>query len=137
MISPALTAALRDIEAKANFEDQVKAALRRAFAAGRSDVAIVARELGVSERTMQRRITAQGKTFRIVLNETRQELGRQLLSDDAIDVREVAFLLGYQDTSSFDRAFREWEHVTPRQWRMRNAGASNASSRKHGSGEAA
>ena len=128
MVGPALAAALRDIEAQASFEDQVKAALRRAFAAGRSDVAIVARELGLSERTMQRRITTQGKTFRILLNETRQELGRQLLSDLSVDVKEVAFLLGYQDANSFYRAFREWEHVTPAQWRMRHADASGASS---------
>ncbi|MUI15513.1 helix-turn-helix domain-containing protein [Massilia dura] len=126
MVGPALAAALHEFEAQANFVDQVKAALRRAFAAGRSDIAIVARELGLSERTMQRRITAEGKTFRMLLNETRRELGRQLLSDGSVEVGEVAFLLGYQDANSFYRAFREWEHVSPSQWRLLNAPRSDA-----------
>ncbi|QBI05367.1 AraC family transcriptional regulator [Pseudoduganella albidiflava] len=121
MVSPALAAALREFEAEASFENQVKAALRRAFAAGRSDIATVARELGLSERTMQRRITAEGKTFRMLLNETRRELGRQLLSDLSVDVKEVAFLLGYQDNNSFYRAFREWENATPLHWRRMHA----------------
>ena len=117
MVSPALAAALREIEAQANFEEQVRAALRRAFAAGRADVAMVAGELGLSERTLQRRIGEEGKTFRMLLDDTRRELARQLLSDLSIDVKEVAFLLGYQDSNSFNRAFRQWEQVTPLHWR--------------------
>ena len=87
------------------------------MASGRPDVGAVAHELGLSERTLQRRITAEGTTFRALLTEARQELGSQLLSDPSIDIEEVAFLLGYQDTNSFYRAFREWENMTPGQWR--------------------
>ncbi|WP_217270511.1 AraC family transcriptional regulator [Janthinobacterium psychrotolerans] len=122
MVGPALAAALREIEAQANFEQQVRAALRRAFAAGRADVAMVARELGLSERTLQRRIGEEGKTFRLLLDDTRRNLAHQLLSDLSIDVKEVAFLLGYQDSNSFNRAFRQWEQVTPLTWRRMTAG---------------
>ena len=74
----------------------------------------------MSERTLQRRITEEGKTFRELLSEARQELGRQLLSNPSTDIDEVACLLGYQDRSSFYRAFRDWEGLTPLQWRELN-----------------
>ncbi|TIS12935.1 MAG: helix-turn-helix transcriptional regulator, partial [Mesorhizobium sp.] len=78
--------------------------------------------MGLSERTLQRRITEEGTTFRELLMEARQELGHQLLADLSADIDEVACLLGYQDTSSFYRAFRDWEGVTPNQWRELNSG---------------
>ncbi len=84
-------------------------------------LADVARDLGLSERTLQRRITEEGKTFRDLLVEARQELGRRLLADPTAEIEEVACLLGYQDTSSFYRAFRDWEGVTPNRWRELNA----------------
>ena len=123
-----MAAALREMDVAASFGDQVRTALRQAFAAGQADVAGVARKLGVSERTMQRRITEEGKTFRSLLDETRQQLGRQLLSDAAIGVDEVAFLLGYQNSNSFRRAFKNWEQVTPGQWRHMNATQSGSHS---------
>ncbi|MBL9056932.1 MAG: helix-turn-helix transcriptional regulator, partial [Rhodobacteraceae bacterium] len=79
-----------------------------------------ARELGLSERTLQRRITEQGASYRGLLDEARQELGRHLLADGQNGIDEIAFLLGFQDTSSFYRAFRSWEGVTPSQWRSRH-----------------
>ncbi|HTO67103.1 MAG TPA: helix-turn-helix domain-containing protein, partial [Bradyrhizobium sp.] len=56
-------------------------------------------------------------SFRELLIEARQELGRQLLSDPSAEIDEVACLLGYQDATSFYRAFRYWEGVTPSRWR--------------------
>ncbi|SEI22384.1 transcriptional regulator, AraC family [Rhizobium tibeticum] len=117
MLTPALANAVREMEAQATLGELVKGALKRAMASGRPDIGAVARELGLSERTLQRRITAQGATFRALLTEARQELGSQLLSDPSIDTEEVAFLLGYQDANSFYRAFREWENMTPGHWR--------------------
>ena len=71
----------------------------------------------MSERTLQRRIEEEGTTFRRLLTEARQELGRQLMSDPSVEIDKVAFLLGFQDSSSFYRAFREWEGMTPSEWR--------------------
>ncbi len=86
------------------------------MATGRPDLADIAHELGRSERTLQRRITEDGATYRQLLEEARRELGRQMLGNPAAEINEIAYLLGYQDTSSFYRAFREWEGVTPNQW---------------------
>src|SRR5690349_4791920 len=83
----------------------------------RPDVSAVARELGLSDRTLQRRIDDDGMTFCKLLLEARQELAREYLNRPDIDVAEVAYLLGYEDSNSFYRAFRTWEGTTPSQLR--------------------
>ena len=126
ILTPALTAALSEPQVHIAVADQVKTALKRRLAAGRPEVADVAHDLGMSERTLQRRITVEGASFRALLVQARQELSRELLSDPSIDLDEVACLLGYQDTSSFYRAFKDWEGVTPAQWLERNADSARA-----------
>lgn len=117
ILTPALSSSLEEIEAQSSIGDQVKTVLKQRLASGKPDIAEVARELGMSERTLQRRMTDEGITFRQLLDDARQQLGRQMLADGANGIDEVAFLLGYQDTSSFYRAFRSWEGMTPAQWR--------------------
>jgi AraC-like DNA-binding protein len=97
--------------------DRVKWILRRILPGGRADVNIVAQELGMSVRTLQRRIVDEGKTFRELLVHVRQELAREYLSQPGIQIDEIAFLLGYKDVASFYRAFRAWEGTTPAIWR--------------------
>ena len=117
MLTPALAGALRDLQAQSSLSDQVKVILLQALPSGRPDIADVAREMGMSERTLQRRITDEGTAFRVLVNEARHALSRRLLSDEANDIAEVAYMLGYQDTRSFYRAFRDWEGTTPTAWR--------------------
>jgi AraC-like DNA-binding protein len=117
MLTPVLASALDEIQAHSSIREQVKIVLKRSMPSGRPELSEVARDLAMSERTLQRRITEEDATFRELLIEARQELGRQLLSDHSATIDEVAYLLGYQDTSSFYRAFRDWEGLTPSQWR--------------------
>ena len=99
MLTPSLAAALGELEAKSSISAQVRIVLKRSLASGRPDLAEVAHVLGMSERTLQRRITDEGTTFRELLVEARQELGRQLLADPATDIDEVAYASG-QDRRS-------------------------------------
>jgi len=103
MLDPQLVKALEEQRAQRPISEQVKWILKRLLAGARPDVAAVARELGVSDRTLQRRI--------------RQERAREYLNRPDIDVAEVAYLLGYEDPNSFYRAFRTWEGTTPSQLR--------------------
>jgi AraC-like DNA-binding protein len=119
MLTPALEAARAELEVT-SFAEQVVYVLKRRLASGRPDIASVARDLGTSERTLQRRITDHGTTFRALLVEARQELGEQLLLDPSLGIDEVACLLGYHDTSSFYRAFNEWKGIPPNRWRAQN-----------------
>lgn len=102
---------------KASVTEQVKWVLKRLLAGQAPDVNAVAQELGLTARTLQRRITDEGGSFRQVLADVRRELVRQYLADPAIHMNEVAYLLGYDDTSSFYRAFRSLEGTTPARWR--------------------
>lgn len=124
IITPALEETFGRLRPRSSFSEQVKAVLKRGFASGRPDVAAVARDLGTSERTLQRRITGEGGSFRALVQEARRELGHKLLSDPSADIAEIACLLGFQDTSSFYRAFRSWEGVTPQAWRSSNGARS-------------
>ncbi len=117
ILTPALASSLRELTAQASTSEQVKTVMKRSLASGKPELCYVARELGVSERTLQRRIMDEENSFRELLVEARRELGHKLLADPTVTNDEVAFLLGYQDTSSFYRAFREWEGVTPSTWR--------------------
>ena len=113
---------LKTRELKQSAIGSVKWVLRRLLSGSRPDVAVVAKELGMSERTLQRRITEEGMTFRQLLNETRKELIREYLSDESVEITEAAFLVGFENTNSFYRAFRSWEGKTPAEWRTANRG---------------
>lgn len=127
LLTPALSQALETLDAKATIADQVTSALKQLLPNGRPDVSDVARDLAMSERTLQRRILAEGTTYRALLLRARQDMWKRLLADDALQVDEIAFLLGYQDVTSFYRAFRAWEGVTPAVWREQHAlGGGNA-----------
>jgi AraC-like DNA-binding protein len=75
----------------------------------------------MSERTLQRRITEEGTTFRALVQDARRAAGRRLLADRSIAIDRVAGLLGYRNTSAFYRAFRGWEGITPEACRVRAA----------------
>ena len=124
MLTPALSGALRDLQAQGSLSDQVKAVLLHALPSGRPDIADVAREMGMSERTLQRRITDEGTAFRDLVNAARHTLSHRLLSDQTNDMAEVAYMLGYLDTRSVYRAFRIWEGTTPKAWRSAARSAS-------------
>lgn len=89
-----------------------------------ASVARTARTLGMSARTLQRRLQECGLTFDAVLDQTRCSLARRYLDDPKLSIQETAHLLGFSDLRGFYRAFRRWEGCTPAQLRRRNAGAS-------------
>lgn len=117
MLAPQFENQLKEGRTKQSILEQVKWVLKRLLSGSRPDLLMVAKELGMSDRTLQRRITDEGTTFRQLLNDTRHELVRQYLSDGSVEITEAAFLIGYEDPNSFYRAFRSWEGTTPAEWR--------------------
>ena len=63
---------------------------------------------------MQRKLKAQGMSFRKLLDDTRRQLAEQYLKDSTLSVSEIAYLLGFAEVSSFSRAFRRWTGHAPR-----------------------
>jgi AraC-like DNA-binding protein len=117
MLGSQLEKELAGRTAQTRLGERVKWILKRLLAGNRPDILTVARELGLSSRTLQRKITEEGANFRQLLLEARKELVREYLTQPAIEITEAAYLLGYDDPNSFFRAFRSWEGTTPAQWR--------------------
>lgn len=98
-------------------ERALRARLRDALAQGRADAPRMAQLLGVSERTLQRRLADIGRSFSDVVEEFRREEASRLLATPGLDLADVAGRLGYAEQTSFTRAFRRWTGVTPGTWR--------------------
>lgn len=99
-----------------SFPDTVRAqviALMRAGSADAFDLAAVARRLKVSTRTLQRRLLAEGQSFRAVIDAARREVALSELGRGASTVTDLAFLLGFSEHSAFSRAFRRWTGKSP------------------------
>jgi len=117
VVAPQLEAELRQQLAPKSMGEQVKGVLKKLLAGQRPGIHDVARELRVSTRTLQRRLTEQGNTFQRVLEEARREMARHYLAHSSLELNETAYLLGYRDANSFFRAFHHWEGISPGQWR--------------------
>ena len=81
------------------------------------DKSVIAVQLGMSERTLQRRLQAEGTSFQEILDNTRHYLARELLRNTAVALADVAAQLGFTEPSTFYRAFKKWEGLTPGQYR--------------------
>ena len=77
----------------------------------------VASALGMSGRTLQRRLRERQLRYQQVLDEVRRELSQQMLGDLTLELHEIADYLGFNDQSAFQHAFRRWEGMTPGQYR--------------------
>ncbi|WP_410511215.1 helix-turn-helix domain-containing protein [Paenibacillus sp. BR2-3] len=122
ILTPALDRSLNEQQRSKSITEMVKWIMKRTLASGRPDIHIVASELGMSDRTLQRRLTDNYTSFKQLLTEARHEKALEYLADPTLDLKEVAFLLGYEDQSSFYRAFRLWEDDTPSNWRAVHLG---------------
>lgn len=87
---------------------------------GEARVDQVARKLGMSQRTLARRLSLEGLTFAGVLDSLRSDLATRYLSDADLSISQVAWLLGYREVSAFTHAFKRRTGMTPREVRSRN-----------------
>jgi AraC-like DNA-binding protein len=117
-VAPQLEAELTEQLAQKTFAEQAKGILKQVLAGQRPGIQDLARELHLSTRTLQRRLTEQGITFQRLLDEARHELARHYLLHSSRELNETAYLLGYEDANSFFRAFHHWEGTSPGQWRL-------------------
>jgi AraC-like DNA-binding protein len=77
----------------------------------------IARQMGMSERTLQRRLHAEGTSFNALLEESRRSIAFSYLADRKLAAYEVSFLLGYSEPATFFRAFKRWTGKTPQEYR--------------------
>lgn len=97
----------------------VREIIARTVCDGHPVLGVVARRLGQSERTLQRRLGERGLVWKGLVEDVRRELAIRYLQNGKIPLGEVAFLLGYSEQSAFHRAFRRWTGATPLAFRRR------------------
>lgn len=98
--------------ARSGIAHQVRDQLVRVGGAPRG-VADVAAALALSERTLRRRLTEEGTSYRALLEEVQHSLATEMLASGALSVDDVAVRLGYAEASSFIVAFKRWHGMTP------------------------
>ncbi len=103
---------------------------RNCFRTAKATLPEVCRHLATTPRTLGRRLAAEDTTFADVLESLRHDLATRYLRDPQRSISEIAWLLGYRQTSSFDRAFRRWSGVNPGDARNKLAAAGRHPARR-------
>jgi AraC-like DNA-binding protein len=94
--------------------------LREALRTDEGHVEVVAKRLGLTARSLQRRLKDENTSFNAVREDVRQQLSRRYL-EEGLSIAEISFLLGFSEPSAFFRAFKRWTGLTPVEARRRAA----------------
>lgn len=105
---PELVKRLSELEVDASMGTRVRTALTELLPGGLCGIDDVASKLGISKRTLQRKLSYENTTFQKQLNNTREMLAIHYISNTDISTNDIAYLLGYQELNSFLRAFTMW-----------------------------
>jgi AraC-like DNA-binding protein len=84
---------------------------------GKAKASKVAKELGVSHRTLARLLAAEGQTFSGILDQSKADLAKSYLTHGDLSISQIAWLLGYREVSAFTHAFKRWYGITPTELR--------------------
>lgn len=95
---------------------EVSRILIRMLPSGKVDQSEVASRMHRSKSTLQRQLSAEGTSYRDILESTRQALAKRYLADGDYSLAQIAFMTGFSDQSNFARAFKRWTGVSPGQY---------------------
>jgi AraC-like DNA-binding protein len=100
-----------------SFGERVRAVVAQLLRDGEPRIGEVAQRLGMTARTLQRRLQDEALAFTTLVDEARMQMARRYLSDPALSIAEVSFALGYSEPSAFTRAFKRWSGSAPAEYR--------------------
>lgn len=104
---------MASLPSPSNFIEQVRAVVEQQLARGAFSLPEVAEELGLSERTLRRKLAQLGSSFRDVLDRARCDHAIISLNEGKLSVTEIAYRIGFADATAFTRSFRRWTGKTP------------------------
>jgi AraC-like DNA-binding protein len=104
---------------KPGFAQRVQEATLELMPRGEAGAEQVARKLGTSARTLHRRLSEEGTTFRELSDELRRHLALGYLYEKDLALSEIAFVLGFSNTNAFHKAFKRWTGTTAGAYRAR------------------
>ncbi|MGN1388599.1 MAG: helix-turn-helix domain-containing protein [Bulleidia sp.] len=105
---PELTRRLSDLDVDDSISARVRSALTELLPGGAGTIEDTAQKLGLSRRTLQRKLAEENTTFQKQLNSTREILAMHYIRNTDMTANDIAFLLGYAELNSFLRAFAVW-----------------------------
>ncbi len=114
---PELKRRLSMMETDDSYAARVRSALMELLPSGECTIDDVARKLGYSKRSLQRKLQEEETNFQKQLNHTRELLAKTYLANTDMSAEDIAFLLGYQEIGSFIRAFTVWTGQTINEYR--------------------
>ena len=114
---PELKRRLSMMETDDSCAARVRSALMELLPSGECTIDDVAKKLGYSKRSLQRKLQEEDTNFQKQLNHTRELLARTYLANNNMTTEDIAFLLGYQESGSFLRAFTVWTGQTVNEYR--------------------
>lgn len=115
------TISAMEARAYAPFAGQVRRAIHAMLFSASASTTSLANLFNLHERTLRRRLAAEGATVRELVSEVRNDIADHLLRDTTLPVSEIAAILRYSDVPVFSRAFRTWSRMTPSEWRVQYA----------------
>ncbi len=99
-------------------DQRVRLHVSKTLSEGVPAISDIARNFGMSGRTLQRKLSGQGHSFQTLVEDARRQLAERLLQQTNYSLSEVAFMTGYSEQSAFNRAFKRWAGQTPRSYRL-------------------
>lgn len=102
---------------KGDIVQQIQAAIIDNLPSGKVTDNLIAKELNLSERSLQRKLREHGTTFRNVLDDVREMAAIQYIKNPMNTMSDIAFLLGFSEQSAFSRAFKKWTGTSPMKYR--------------------
>ncbi len=106
------------IEEHDTLDRQVRMNVSQSLSGGVPTLSEIAKGLGMSSRTLQRRLSDLGYTYQALVDDSRRQLAQHLLQESDFSLVDVAFMTGFSEQSAFTRAFKRWEGQTPRSFRL-------------------
>lgn len=102
---------------KGDIVQQIQSVIIDNLPSGKVSDNLIAKELNLSERSLQRKLKEQGTTFRTVLDNVREMAAIQYIKNPVNTMSDIAFLLGFSEQSAFSRAFKKWTGTSPIKYR--------------------
>ena len=97
--------------------DSVKSAIREILPTRSCSIDMVASQMALHPRTLQRMLKEQGSSFSSLLESVRKAIATDRLSNSSVSIIQLSDYLGYADNTAFTRAFKRWYGTSPKQWR--------------------
>lgn len=96
----------------------VEILLKDALPSGIPSIVQIGKQMGMSNRTLTRRLSENGITFRALIKQTQEKISKELLMNSSCTVSEIAFQTGFSEQSAFSRAFKRWTGQSPLEYRI-------------------